>query len=122
MAVPLLFPPKKRAKFFRVPDATPTRTITKMTVHQLKISQVVAKHLNTTKVAKEIGISQPPISKRSRLLEQECGTQKEIKRFITYGSCARLSRNAKDFLAFRHRWPAKPTSIAARRRPVAELI
>jgi DNA-binding transcriptional LysR family regulator len=35
--------------------------------------------------------------------------QKEVKRYIIYRRGTHLSRNAKDFLAFLHRWPPMPS-------------
>ncbi len=64
-----------------------------MTLHQLKIFDVVAKHLNTTKAAKEIGISQPSISKQLRLLEQECGTKFHVK----FGRGIKLTEMGRSF-------------------------
>jgi DNA-binding transcriptional LysR family regulator len=46
-----------------------------LTLHQLKIFDLVATHLNVSRVAKEICTSQPTISKQLRLLEQECGAK-----------------------------------------------
>jgi DNA-binding transcriptional LysR family regulator len=43
----------------------------KMTLGQLKIFEVVARHLNLTRAAEEIHVSQPSISKQLRLLERE---------------------------------------------------
>ncbi|MGH9986467.1 MAG: LysR family transcriptional regulator [Nitrososphaeraceae archaeon] len=42
-----------------------------MTLYQLKIFEAVARHLNVTRAAEEIRISQPSISKQLRLLENE---------------------------------------------------
>ncbi len=43
-----------------------------MTLHQLRIFSVVARHLNLTKASKELHISQPSVSYQLRLLEEEC--------------------------------------------------
>jgi DNA-binding transcriptional LysR family regulator len=50
-----------------------------LTLNQLKIFDVVATHLNITKAAKEIRISQPSISKQIRLLEEEYNTKFHTK-------------------------------------------
>ena len=44
-----------------------------MTLHQLKIFEAVAEHLNITKVSRKLQVSQPSVSKQLRLLEQEYG-------------------------------------------------
>lgn len=44
-----------------------------MTFHQLQIFDAIAKHLNISRAAKEIRISQPSLSKQLRSLEEECG-------------------------------------------------
>jgi DNA-binding transcriptional LysR family regulator len=50
-----------------------------MTLNQLKIFNIVAIHLNITKAAKEIRVSQPAISKQLRLLEEEYNTKFHTK-------------------------------------------
>jgi DNA-binding transcriptional LysR family regulator len=44
-----------------------------LTFHQLQIFDAIAKHLNISKAAQEIRISQPSLSKQLRSLEEECG-------------------------------------------------
>jgi DNA-binding transcriptional LysR family regulator len=51
-----------------------------MTFHQLKIFETVAQHLNITKAAQKICISQPSITKQLRLLERECGFKLYVRR------------------------------------------
>jgi DNA-binding transcriptional LysR family regulator len=46
-----------------------------LNLHQLKIFNLVAKHLNILKAAREIRISQPTVSEQLRLLEEECGVK-----------------------------------------------
>ena len=43
-----------------------------MTLHQLRIFEAVAKHLNITKASKELHITQPSVSYQLKLLEGEC--------------------------------------------------
>ena len=50
-----------------------------MTLHQLKIFEAVAEHLNITKVSRKLQISQPSVSKQLRLLEQEYGLKFYVK-------------------------------------------
>ena len=50
-----------------------------MTLHQLKIFTVVARHLNVTAAADELRIAQPSVSKQVMVLEKEFGTQFHIK-------------------------------------------
>jgi DNA-binding transcriptional LysR family regulator len=53
----------------------PARKEQLLTLHQLKIFNLVAKHLNISKAAREIRTSQPTVSKQLRLLEEECGVK-----------------------------------------------
>ena len=46
-----------------------------MTLHQLKIFQSVARHLNVTRASQELHISQPAVSQQIKLLEQQCGSR-----------------------------------------------
>ena len=46
-----------------------------MTLHQLKIFECVARHMNITKASQALHISQPSVSQQLKLLEQEFGTQ-----------------------------------------------
>jgi len=44
-----------------------------MTVHQLRIFEVVSKHLNITRAAAELRISQPSVYQQIKSLEESCG-------------------------------------------------
>ncbi len=44
-----------------------------MTLHQLSIWIVVAKHQNVTKTADELHIKQPSVSQQIKSLQKECG-------------------------------------------------
>jgi DNA-binding transcriptional LysR family regulator len=44
-----------------------------MTLLQLKLFAVVAKHQNMTKASREVHLSQSAISQQLKLLEKECG-------------------------------------------------
>jgi DNA-binding transcriptional LysR family regulator len=44
-----------------------------MTVHQLRIFEVVSKHLNITRAAAELHISQPSVYQQIKSLEESCG-------------------------------------------------
>ncbi len=44
-----------------------------MTLHQLSIWIVVAKHQNVTKTADELHIRQPSVSQQIKSLEKDCG-------------------------------------------------
>jgi LysR family transcriptional regulator, low CO2-responsive transcriptional regulator len=46
-----------------------------MTLHQLKIFECVARHMNITKASQALRLSQPSVSQQLKLLEQEFGTQ-----------------------------------------------
>jgi DNA-binding transcriptional LysR family regulator len=50
-----------------------------MTLHQLKIFDAVATHLNITTTSRRIRISQPSVTKQLRLLERECGAKLYVK-------------------------------------------
>lgn len=60
-----------------------------MTINQLKIFDAVARHLNVTKAAREIRISQPTASKQLRLLEDEFG----LKFHLRIGQGIRLTED-----------------------------
>jgi len=65
-----------------------------MTLHQLKIFGAVAKHLNVTKAAHEVRISQPTVSKQLRLLEDEfC-----VKFYSRVGQGIQLTEEGRQFL------------------------
>jgi DNA-binding transcriptional LysR family regulator len=59
-----------------------------MTLHQLKIFEAVAEHLNITKVSRKLQVSQPSVSKQLRLLEQEYG----LKFYVKSGRGIRLTQ------------------------------
>src|SRR6266404_7282404 len=46
-----------------------------MTLHQLRIFDSVARHLNETKASEELHMSQPAVSLQLKLLEQEYGAK-----------------------------------------------
>jgi DNA-binding transcriptional LysR family regulator len=50
-----------------------------MTLHQLKIFDAVAEHLNITQASRKVRISQPSMTKQLRLLERECGSKFYVK-------------------------------------------
>ena len=50
-----------------------------MTLHQLKIFDAVAEHLNITQASRKVRISQPSVTKQLRLLERECGSKFYVK-------------------------------------------
>jgi DNA-binding transcriptional LysR family regulator len=71
----------------------PTSKNHRMTLHQLKIFDVVAEHLNITKASQEVRISQPSVSKQLRLLERECG----LKFYVKNGRGIRLTDDGRLF-------------------------
>jgi DNA-binding transcriptional LysR family regulator len=64
-----------------------------MTLHQLKIFEAVAEHLNITKVSQKLQVSQPSVSKQLRLLEQEYG----LKFYVKSGRGIRLTQEGQLF-------------------------
>ena len=50
-----------------------------MTLHQLRIFDAVAAHLNITEASRRVRISQPSVTKQLRLLERECGSKFYVK-------------------------------------------
>jgi DNA-binding transcriptional LysR family regulator len=46
-----------------------------MTLHQLRIFESVARHLNVTRASRELHMSQPAVSQQLKLLEQQCGAR-----------------------------------------------
>ncbi|MBP2654615.1 MAG: LysR family transcriptional regulator [Firmicutes bacterium] len=67
-----------------------------MELLQLKYFQLVAKHENISKVAEQLNISQPSLSKTIALLEKELGTN-------LFDRCGRniiLNDNGRDFLSY----------------------
>jgi DNA-binding transcriptional LysR family regulator len=66
-----------------------------LTFHQLQIFDAIAKHLNISKAAKEIRISQPSLSKQLRSLEEEYGL-KFHKQVVGRG--IKLTEDGQNFL------------------------
>jgi DNA-binding transcriptional LysR family regulator len=64
-----------------------------MTLHQLKIFEAVAKHLNITNVSRKLQVSQPSVSKQLRLLEQEYG----LKFYVKSGRGIKLTQEGQLF-------------------------
>jgi len=64
-----------------------------MTLHQLKIFEAVAEHLNITKVSRKLQVSQPSVSKQLRLLEQEYG----LKFYVKSGREIKLTQEGQLF-------------------------
>lgn len=64
-----------------------------MTLHQLKIFELVATHLSITKAARLMRISQPSISRQLRLLEEDCG----VKFHAKIGGGIRLTEQGRLF-------------------------
>jgi len=46
-----------------------------MTLHQLRIFESVARHLNVTRASQELHMSQPAVSQQLKLLEQQYGAR-----------------------------------------------
>jgi DNA-binding transcriptional LysR family regulator len=64
-----------------------------MTLHQLRIFGAVAKHLNVTKAAHEVRISQPTVSKQLRLLQDEF----RVKFYLRAGQGIALTDEGRQF-------------------------
>lgn len=64
-----------------------------MTLHQLKIFEAVAEHLNITQASRRVRISQPSVTKQLRLLERECGS----KFYVKSGRGIRLTEEGRLF-------------------------
>jgi DNA-binding transcriptional LysR family regulator len=64
-----------------------------MTLHQLKIFDAVAEHLNITQASRKVQISQPSVTKQLRLLERECGS----KFYVKSGRGIRLTEEGRLF-------------------------
>ncbi len=62
-----------------------------MTLCQLKVFAMVAKHLNMTKASYELHVSQSSISQQLKLLEEECG----IKLFNKVGRGVALTEGGR---------------------------
>ena len=65
-----------------------------MTLNQLRSFQAVARHLNVTKAAKNIRISQPVLSKQLKVLEEEVG----VKLHLRTGQGIKLTEQGHAFL------------------------
>jgi DNA-binding transcriptional LysR family regulator len=65
-----------------------------MTLHQLRIFSAVAKHLNISKAAVALHISQPSVSEQLKLLQEECG----VKLYKSTGRGIELAREGRLFL------------------------
>jgi DNA-binding transcriptional LysR family regulator len=65
-----------------------------MTLHQLRIFSAVAKHLNISKAAVALHISQPSVSEQLKLLQEECG----VKLYKSTGRGIELARDGRLFL------------------------
>jgi LysR family transcriptional regulator, low CO2-responsive transcriptional regulator len=50
-----------------------------MTLHQLRIFESVARHLNVTRASRELYMSQPAVSQQLKLLEQECAARLVVR-------------------------------------------
>ena len=64
-----------------------------MTLHQLKIFEAVAEHLNITKASEKVRISQPSVTKQLRRLEQEYG----LKFYVKSGRGIKLTQEGQLF-------------------------
>src|SRR5437016_4095757 len=65
-----------------------------MTLHQLKIFESVARHLNVTKASHELHMSQPAVSQQLKLLEQQC----DARFIVRIGQGMELTERGKVFL------------------------
>jgi DNA-binding transcriptional LysR family regulator len=65
-----------------------------MTLHQLRIFECVARHLNMTKASMALHLSQPSVSQQLRLLEEEFGR----KFFIRLNQGMELTSEGREFL------------------------
>ena len=71
-----------------------------MTLHQLKIWTIVAKHLSMTKAANELRIRQPSVTQQIKLLEREY----KLKLYnINGGRGIELTPNGRIFLKYAKR-------------------
>jgi LysR family transcriptional activator of glutamate synthase operon len=64
-----------------------------MTLHQLKIFEAVAEHLNITEASRKVRVSQPSVTKQLRLLEREWG----LKLYVKNGRGIRLTEEGRLF-------------------------
>ena len=65
-----------------------------MTLHQLKIFESVARHLNVTKASHELHMSQPAVSQQLKLLEQQC----DARFIVRIGQGVELTERGRAFL------------------------
>jgi DNA-binding transcriptional LysR family regulator len=65
-----------------------------MTLHQLRIFESVARHLNVTRASQELHMSQPAVSQQLKLLEQECGASFVVR----IGQGMELTEQGRAFL------------------------
>jgi LysR family transcriptional regulator, low CO2-responsive transcriptional regulator len=65
-----------------------------MTLHQLKIFECVARHMNITKASQALRLSQPSVSQQLKLLEQEFGTQFLVR--LNHG--VELTAHGREFI------------------------
>ena len=65
-----------------------------MTLHQLRIFESVARHLNVTKASHELHMSQPAVSQQLKLLEQQC----EARFVVRIGQGVELTERGQVFL------------------------
>lgn len=105
-----------------------------MTIHQLRIFGAVAKHLNVTKAAREVRISQPTVSKQLRLLQDEF----RVEFYLRVGQGIKLTEEGRQFwhavqpilkgideLRETFRWPVKETEcliVGGTQSPSSSLI
>jgi len=65
-----------------------------MTLHQLRIFESVARHLNVTKASHELHMSQPAVSQQLKLLEQQC----DARFIVRIGQGVELTERGRAFL------------------------
>ena len=65
-----------------------------MTLHQLKIFESVARHLNVTRASQELHMSQPAVSQQLKLLEQQC----DARFIVRIGQGMELTERGRAFL------------------------
>src|SRR6185369_8567357 len=72
-----------------------------MTLHQLRIFDVVAQHLNITKASAELHISQPSVFQQLKSLEESCGLRlyRKVSRGIELTAAGeKLQAEAREIL------------------------
>jgi len=65
-----------------------------MTLHQLRIFESVARHLNVTKASQELHMSQPAVSQQLKLLDQQC----DARFIVRIGQGVELTERGRAFL------------------------